>query len=175
VIDDEAGAYKAVIHLLRTGKKRIIHLAGPQQLAIARNRLNGYLKAMKEYRLTPTDEEIIICDDINSAERLIPDLLMRTPRPEAFFAVNDLTAAQTLMIIKRHGLKIPEDIAVVGFTNSQIATLTDPGLTSVDQKGYEMGQMAARLMLDRIENPRNSIQNRIITSELVIRGSSSAR
>ena len=78
---------------------------------------------------------------------------MRKPRPDAFFAVNDLTAAQALMIIKRHGLKIPEDIAVVGFTNSQIATLTDPGLTSVDQKGYEMGQVAARLLMDRIENP----------------------
>jgi LacI family transcriptional regulator len=79
------------------------------------------------------------------------------------------------MIIKRHGLKIPDDIAVVGFTNSQIATLTDPGLTSVDQKGYEMGQMAAKLLLDRIENPRTPLQNRIITSELVIRGSSSSK
>jgi LacI family transcriptional regulator len=175
VIDDETGAYKAVNHLLRTGKKRIIHLAGPEHLNIARNRLNGYLKAMKEYRLTPTEAEIIKCDDIDSAEKIIPELLMRTPRPEAFFAVNDLTAAETLMIIKRHGLKIPEDIAVVGFTNSQIATLTDPGLTSVDQKGYEMGQIAARLMLDRIEHPGNPIQNKVITSELVIRGSSSAR
>jgi len=96
VIDDEAGAYKAVIHLLRTGKKHIVHLAGPPHLAIARNRLNGYLKAMKEYRLSPTEEDIIICDDIESAERLIPNLLVRTPRPEAFFAVNDLTAAQML-------------------------------------------------------------------------------
>lgn len=175
VIDDEMGAYKAVNHILRTGKKRIIHLAGPQQLSIARNRLNGYLKAMKEYRLTPAEDDVIKCDDIESAERLIPGLLMRRPRPEAFFAVNDMTAAQTLIMIKRQGLKVPEDIAVVGFTNGQIATLTDPTLTSVDQKGYEMGQMAARLLLDRIENPRNPIQTKIITSELVIRGSSSAR
>jgi DNA-binding LacI/PurR family transcriptional regulator len=157
------------------GKKRIVHLAGPPQLAIARNTLNGYLKAMKEYRLTPTEDDIVKCDDIESAERLVPRLLMRQPRPDAIFAVNDLTAAQALMIIKRHGLKIPDDIAVVGFTNSQIATLTDPGLTSVDQKGYEMGQMAAKLLLDRIENPRTPLQNRIITSELVIRGSSSSK
>ncbi len=175
VIDDETGSYKAVIHLLRTGKKRIVHLAGPPRLAIARNRLNGYLKAMKEYRLTPQDEDIVKCDDIQSAERIIPALLTRTPRPDAFFAVNDLTAAQTLMIVKRHGLRIPEDIAVVGFTNSQIATLTDPGLTSVDQKGFEMGQLAARLLIDRIENRRGPVQKKIITSELVIRGSSSTR
>ena len=75
VIDDEAGAYKAVNHLLRTGKKRIIHLAGPPQLAIARNRLNGYLKAMKEYRLTPSDDDIVKCDDIESAEIMFPDCL----------------------------------------------------------------------------------------------------
>ena len=175
VIDDEAGAYKAVNHLLRTGKKRIIHLAGPPRLAIARNRINGYLRAMKEYRLTHAEEGIIKCDDIDSAEHIIPGLLMQTPRPEAFFAVNDLTAAQTLMIVKRHGLRIPEDIAVVGFTNSQIATLTDPGLTSVDQKGFEMGQIAAKLLLDRIENPKSPVQNRIMTSELVVRGSSTAR
>ena len=174
-MDDETGAYKAVNHLLRTGKKRIVHLSGPPQLAIARHRLEGYLRAMKEYRITPAEEDIVKCDDIESAERLIPGILKRTNRPDAFFAVNDLTAAQTMMIIKQHGLRIPEDIAIVGFTNSQIATLTDPGLTSVDQKGFEMGQEAARLLLDRIEKPRSPLQNKVITSELVIRGSTSAK
>jgi DNA-binding LacI/PurR family transcriptional regulator len=175
VIDDEEGAYKAVNHLLRMGKKRIVHLAGPPQLAIARNRLNGYLRAMKEYRLTPSEDDIVTCDDIEYAERIVPEQLKRKPRPEAFFAVNDLTAAQTLMIIKKHGLKLPEDIAVVGFTNSQIATLTDPGLTSVDQKGYEMGQLAAGLLLERIENIKSPSQIKVITSELVVRGSTSAK
>lgn len=175
VIDDEEGAYKAVNHLLRSGKKQIVHLSGPPQLAIASNRRKGYLRAMREYRLTPSEEDIVKCDDIESAERMIPGILRRTPRPEAFFAVNDLTAAQTLMIIKRHGLRIPEDIAVVGFTNSQIAKLTDPGLTSVDQKGFEMGQEAARILIERIEKPRGPVQNRVITSDLVVRGSSSAK
>jgi LacI family transcriptional regulator len=131
---------------------------------------------MKEYRLTPGNEDMIKCDDIESAESIIPGLLKRNPRPEAFFAVNDLTAAQTLMIIKRHGLRVPEDIAIVGFTNSQIATLTDPGLTSVDQKGFEMGQEAARLLIDRIENRRRGpVQNKVIVSELVVRGSTSVK
>jgi len=79
------------------------------------------------------------------------------------------------MIVKRHGLRIPQDIAIVGFTNSQIATLTDPGLTSVDQKGFEMGQLAARLLIDRIENRHGPVQKKIITSDLVIRGSSSSK
>lgn len=173
VIDDEDGAYRAVIHLLRSGRKRIVHLSGPTNLPIARNRLNGYLRAMKEYRLTPSEEDVVRCDNIERAEEIIPLQLAREPRPDAFFVVNDLTAAQTLMIIKRHGLKVPTDIAIVGFTNSQIATLTDPGLTSVDQKGYEMGQLAARMLIDRIENMKRPYQTRVITSELVVRGSSS--
>ena len=173
VIDDEEGAYKAVIHLLRSGKKRILHLSGPPHLAIARNRLSGYLRAMKEYRLTPAADDIIRCDNIEEAERIVPALLKRKPLPEAFFIVNDLTAAQTLMIAKRSGLRVPEDISVVGFTNSQIARLTEPGLSSVDQKGYEMGQQAARLLLDRIENIKKPFQTKVIISELVIRGSSS--
>lgn len=172
IIDDEDGAYRAVIHLLRQGKKRIVHLAGPPQLAIVRHRIEGYKRAMKEYNLSPGDGDIVRCDNIELAEKLIPAMLKRTPPPEAFFAVNDLTAAQTLMIVKRHGLRVPQDIAIVGFTNSQIARLTDPGLTSVDQKGFEMGQIAATLLIDRIENPRNPVQKKVITSELVIRRSS---
>ena len=173
VIDDEEGSYKAVIHLLRSGKKRIVHLAGPAHLAIARNRLKGYVKAMKEYRLTPTSDDIVKCDTTEEADDIVPRLLKRIPRPDAFFAVNDLTAAQTLMIAKRNGFKIPEEIAIVGFTNSQIATLTDPGLTSVDQKGHEMGKMAAKLLIDRIENRKIPFQTKLIISELIVRGSSS--
>lgn len=173
IVDDEVGAYNAVKHLLRTGKKRIIHLSGPSNLNIARFRIEGYMRAMKEYRITPHPDDIVKCDTLEEANDIIPQLLSRTPRPDAFFAVNDLTAAQALMIAKRMGLRIPEDVAIVGFTNSQIATLTEPGLTSVDQKGYEMGQEAARLLLDRIESHSKVTQTKVISTELVIRGSSS--
>jgi len=173
VVDDEVGSYNAVKHLLRTGKKRVIHLSGPSNLQIAQRRIEGYKRAMKEYRLTPQDGDIIKCDTLEEANDIIPQLLKRDPRPDALFAVNDLTAVQALMIIKHMGLRIPEDIAIVGFTNSQIATLTEPGLSSVDQKGYDMGQEAARLLLDRIENPGKETHTKVISTELVIRGSSS--
>ena len=173
VIDDEEGAYIAVKHLLRTGKKRVIHLSGPSNLVIANERIKGYLRAMKEYRLTPGPDDIIKCDTTGEADDIVPNLLNRNPKPDAFFAVNDLTAAETLMIIKRAGFRIPEEIAVVGFTNSQISTLTDPGLTSVDQKGYDMGKVAAQLLIDRIENHRIPFQTKVINSELIVRGSSS--
>ncbi len=173
VVDDEVGAYNAVKHLLRTGKKRVIHLSGPSNLKIARLRIEGYLRAMKEYRITPGPDSIIKCDTLEEANDIIPLILSQEPKPDAIFAVNDITAAQALIIAKRMGLKIPEEIAIVGFTNSQIATLTEPGLTSVDQKGYQMGVEAARLLLDRIETHSRVTQTKVISTELVIRGSSS--
>lgn len=173
IVDDEIGAYNAVKHLLRMGKKRIVHLSGPSNLQIARLRIDGYLRAMKEYRLTPSQEDIIKCDTSEEADEIVPNLLNRANRPDALFVVNDLTAAQALMITKRLGFKIPGEVAIVGFTNSQLATLTDPGMTSVDQKGYEIGLEAAKLLLGRIENRDRPYQTKIISTELVIRGSSS--
>jgi DNA-binding LacI/PurR family transcriptional regulator len=173
IVDDEIGAYNAVNHLLRMGKKRIIHLSGPSNLPIARYRIEGYKRAMKEYRLTPSPNDIIKCDTSEEASDLIPKILRSNPRPDAIFAVNDLTAVQALIIAKHMGFKVPEDIAIVGFTNSQIATMTEPGLTSVDQKGYEIGLEAARLLLARIEDHNRKPQTKIISTELVVRGSSS--
>lgn len=173
IVDDEIGAYNAVKHLLRMGKKRIVHLSGPSNLQIARLRIDGYLRAMKEYRLTPSQDDIIKCDTSEEADAIVPRILNRANRPDALFVVNDLTAAQALMITKRLGFKIPGEVAIVGFTNSQLATLTDPGMTSVDQKGYEIGLEAAKLLLGRIENRDRPYQTKIISTELVIRGSSS--
>lgn len=173
IVDDEVGAYNAVNHLLRMGKKRIVHLSGPTNLPIARLRIEGYNRAMKEYRLFPSPNDIIKCDTSEEANEIIPKILRRNPRPDAIFAVNDLTAIQALLIAKHMGFRIPEDIAIVGFTNSQIATLTEPGLTSVDQRGYEIGLEAARLLLARIEDRNRTSQTKVISTELVVRGSSS--
>jgi DNA-binding LacI/PurR family transcriptional regulator len=173
IVDDEVGAYNAVNHLLRMGKKRIMHLSGPLNLPIARLRIDGFKRALKEYRITPLPNDIIKCDTSEEATELLPKIFRGNPRPDAIFAVNDLTAVQALIIAKQMGLKVPEDVAIVGFTNSQIATLTEPGLTSVDQRGYEIGLEAAKLLLARIEDPERKPQTKIISTELVVRGSSS--
>lgn len=173
VVDDEVGAYNAVNHLLRMGKKRIVHLSGPSTLPIARLRIEGFKRALKEYRITPSQNDIIKCDTSEEATELVPKILRNSPRPDAIFAVNDLTAVQALLIAKHMGLKVPEDVAIVGFTNSQIATMTEPGLTSVDQRGYEIGLEAAKLLIARISDRNRKPQTKIISTELVVRGSSS--
>ena len=172
IVDDEEGAYKAVKHLILEGRKRIIHLSGPQNLKISKSRVDGYIRALNEFRIPVNEENIVKCDVQDEADWIIPSLLRRNPRADAFFCVNDLTAAQTMKIVKKHGLSVPGDIAIVGFTNGQIADLTDPGLTSVDQHGYDMGQEAARLLIDRIKDKTLPNQTRVIQTELIVRESS---
>jgi DNA-binding LacI/PurR family transcriptional regulator len=172
IVDDEAGAYEAVRHLIETGRRKIIHLSGPQNLMIGQGRKAGYIRALTEYNLPVSEKNIIRCDTVEEARLIVPGLLLRTERPDGIFAVNDLTAAETMRIIKQNGLKVPEDISLVGFTSGMISDLTDPTLSSVEQHGYEIGREAVRL-ISRLENRDDQpYQTKIIKTELVVKGSS---
>jgi len=172
IVDDSEGAYMATKHLILEGRKRIVHLSGPPNLAITKGRIEGYIKALNEFQCNVAEENIVKCDQMKEAEWIVPSLMNRTPPPDAFFCVNDFTAAQTLNIVKKLGFNVPGDVAIVGFTNGQLSGLTDPGLTTIDQHGYEMGREAARLMLERITERKRPYQTRVIKTELVVRGSS---
>ena len=172
VVDDAEGAYMATKHLILEGRKRIVHLSGPPNLVISKDRIEGYIRALNEFQCSVTEENIVKCDQIQEAEWIVPSLMKRSPPPDAFFCVNDFTAAQTLNLVKKLGFRVPEDVAIVGFTNGQLSRLTDPGLSTVDQHGYDMGREAARLLLERIKDRDRPYQNRVIKTELVVRGSS---
>lgn len=173
IVDDEAGAYEAVKHLIRTGCRNIVHLSGPQNLMIGKNRKDGYVRAMKEYDLEVNDENIIRCDTREEARIIVPELLKRADKPDGIFAVNDLTAMEAMNIIKHYGFKVPQDISLVGFTSGMISDISDPALSSVEQHGYKIGKEAVRLLIARIQNkhvlPSQTI---VIKTELVIKGSS---
>ena len=102
MVDDEAGAYEAVKHLIKTGCRNIIHLSGPPDVNIGRNRKNGYIKALREFNLPVAEENIINCDTSGDAVKVVPRLLNRKEKPDGIFAVNDLTAAEAMKIVK-HG------------------------------------------------------------------------
>jgi DNA-binding LacI/PurR family transcriptional regulator len=172
IVDDEAGAYEAVNHLIRTGCRNIIHLSGPPEVNIGINRMKGFIQALKDNNMAVQDENIINCDTSGDAVKIIPDLLRRKTKPDGIFAVNDLTAAEAMKIIKQHGYKVPEDISIVGFTSGMISDLTDPPLTSVEQHGYVIGKEAVKLLIKRIESTNNPpFQTKIIKTRLVIKGS----
>ncbi len=173
VVDDETGAYEAVKHLIKIGCKNIVHLSGPQNLQIGEKRKGGYLRALKDHNITITENNIIKCDTMEEAFIVVHELFKRPEKPDGIFAVNDLTAAAAMKIVKDLGYRVPEDVAIVGFTSGLISDITNPTLTSVEQHGYTIGREAVRLLIDRLEKKHDlPSQTIIIKTELVIKGSS---
>jgi DNA-binding LacI/PurR family transcriptional regulator len=173
IVDDEAGAYEAVKHLISQGCRNIVHLCGPQHLNIGSGRKEGYIRALKEFGVPVVESNIIRCDTGEEAQAIVPELLKRAKRPDGIFAVNDLTAVESMRVIKKAGLTVPGDIAIVGFTSGSISDLTDPPLSSVEQSGYQIGKEAVRLLLEKINN-KTDVPSRtvVIKTRLLVKGSS---
>ena len=153
IVDDLSGAKEATAHLIEQGCQHIAHLEGSPNLEITKQRLEGYIQAHNEAGI-PVDRKLIMpcaLGTIEEGKSATEKLLAQSPRPDAIFATNDPAAMGAMQAIKEAGLKIPQDVAVVGFSNWFFTALLDPPLTSVDQPGFEMGQEAAKLLIRQIE------------------------
>lgn len=172
VVDDFNGAMNAVEYLLQTGCRRIAHLAAPQHLLIGYQRQRGYISALEKNGIEVDDALIVKCDTIEEAGEIIPGLMDIENPPDGIFAVNDMTAAGAVNVLKKLGYKIPQDISVIGFTDGLVSTVTDPPLTTISQHGFEIGKTSARMLLDRITNPGSAKKpvTEVIKTELVVRG-----
>jgi DNA-binding LacI/PurR family transcriptional regulator len=174
IVDDYEGAFEAVEHLIKTGKKRIAHLAGPTTLAISRKRLNGYLDALKKHNI-PVDEDLIIPYDltVSKVKIYIKHLLGLSTPPDAIFAINDPTAIETIKVIKEHGLRIPQDIAIVGFSDDYASDLIEPALTTMAQPVSEIGKTAIRMVLDQMKRDVNDWKatTKMLKTKLIVRKS----
>ncbi len=173
VVDDFTGAFEATEYLIKTGCRRIAHFAAPQHLKIGYLRQRGYISALEKNCIPVDDDLIIKCDTHNEALDITYKIMALTNPPDAIFAVNDLTATGVLKVLKRLQLRVPEDISVVGFTDGLVSTVTDPPMTTVSQHGFEMGQIAAKILLQRIENGMENFkpQTEVLKTDLVIRES----
>jgi DNA-binding LacI/PurR family transcriptional regulator len=153
VFDDFKWSFFATEHLIKQGYKKIFHFAAYRHLSLAQNRMNGYKKAMNKYHLEVDPQWIIETGlYVAEGEKIMQQLIDKSELPEAIFCVNDMTALGVMRAIRQNGLRIPEDIALVGFTETPFCPLVDPPLTSVHQPTYEIGQTAARLLLKQMEN-----------------------
>lgn len=175
VVDDFGGAYKAVEHLIASGRKRIAFIGGSGDMYISRKRCEGYEAAILEHGLKVLPDYIIACghheeDGRNGAQKLFS---LSEP-PDAIFAVNDPVAIGAFVYCEEHEVKIPDDVAVVGFSNNPNTTLIRPRLTTVDQPAFEIGRRAAKLLLQSFESSENDENNEMIVlpTELIIRESS---
>ena len=172
VVDDYMGTMNAVSHLIETGCKRIAFYGAPMNMMIAKNRFNGYRDALYKHGLELDEGLVRICDNRADAERITPAMMRSNNRPDAFFAVNDETAIGILTVVKRLGFNVPDEVSICGFTNGFRATVCDPMLTTVEQRGSQVGKEAADILIGLVEGtlPRGHAEKRIVKTRLVVRG-----
>ncbi|HEV7351033.1 LacI family DNA-binding transcriptional regulator [Telluribacter sp.] len=175
IVDDYKGAFEATEHLIKRGCRRIAHIAGPSGLSISQNRFNGYRDALNQYGL-PLREEWVVYSEYNQAEgtERAYQLMALRERPDAIFAASDRIALGVHWALRQLGYRMPEDVALMGFSDLAISALLDPPLSSVAQPSFEMGQQAAELVLELIESKNTpvSYETRVLKTKLSIRKSS---
>lgn len=175
LINDFEAAFKATEHLISAGCKRIGHVAGNQNSAIFRSRLQGYQAALQKHGF-PADETLICYGNTLSREEgqeLATYLLFSAHPPDGLFCANDNTAVSAIQVAKKANLRVPAELAVVGFSNTPASTIIEPALTTIDDHAFEMGQTAARLLIRQIENHDENIASEtiFIRNDLVVRES----
>ncbi len=172
VVDDYMGTMNAVSHLIETGCRRIAYFGTTMNMIIGKNRFNGYRDALYKHGLTLDESLVRICDNRADAERITPAMMRMEDRPDAFFAVNDETAIGILSVVKRLGYAVPDEVSICGFTNGFRATVCDPMLTTVEQRGTQVGKEAADILIGLVEGtlPADRAEKRIVKTRLVVRG-----
>lgn len=175
VVNDFEAAFMAVEHLIKNGYERIAHLGGPLNLLVSRERMKGYRAAMEKYG-KPVEEELVIQGMLSQQKARIYGkyLLDLENRPDAIFAVNDSAAIEIMLMAKEKGIRVPDELGVVGFSDNPESAYIGPGLTTVRQPTIEIGKTTARWILQMIDDEEefSDSEERILKTELIVRGSS---
>ena len=171
---DEA-AQIATQHLIDTGSRRIAFIGGPNHLDMVKRRKHGYLEALRENNI-PIDRELVACDkiDYEVALHVTEEMVKRDNRPDAILAFNDIITFAAFTAIKNCNLRIPEDVALIGFTDDQHAAYVTPRMSAIVDQSFKMGVKACDLLLRNI-NGDEKVYKAIVPQQLVIRDTSAKR
>jgi LacI family transcriptional regulator len=174
-INNQKSAYEATTHLISQGRRRIVHITALPKRNVYIDRLQGYKQALADQRIAFREDYVIVG---NLSQEAGADAAARIrqmkPLPDAVFVANDTCAVGCMIALKGMGTRIPEDIAFVGFNNDPVSIVVEPNLTTINYPGYEMGQVAARNLIDHLNGTAsmNATNTIILRSELIIRESS---
>jgi len=175
IIDDFDAASRMTQHLISTGCRRIAHIAGCQTTSIFASRLEGYKAALLKNGLSYDPNLVCCANDLSYEEgaRCTKKLLKLAEIPDGIFCANDYTAIGAIQVIKKAGLRIPQDLSVAGFSNYPVSTIIEPALTTIDDRAKEMGKTAARMLIRQIEERDVNIASEtiIIRTDLIVRES----
>lgn len=171
VADGDVAARNATRHLIASGNRRIAFIGGPNHLDMVRRRKHGYLEALREAGI-PIDRNLVFCDriDFDVARDATLRLLSREDRPDAILAFNDIVTYAAFDAIKAKGLKIPEDVSIIGFSDGDTAAFVTPRLTTIADQANLQGRKACELLMRNI-NGDKKIYHEVVPMELIIRES----
>ncbi|GAB4399923.1 MAG: LacI family DNA-binding transcriptional regulator [Microscillaceae bacterium] len=175
VIENFEGAFAAVSHLLRSGCRRIVHLAGPENLRITNERLRGYYEAHQQFGLTPPPALCRMADHRQAGREAVQALLAEAKDFDGIFTVNDDTAIGALQALQEAGRGVPEEVSVIGFGDSPLAEIAYPPLSTVAEPGFVMGQAVVQLFLEQSERLAKGLpfvpKIEVFPTQLVLRAS----
>jgi LacI family transcriptional regulator len=173
IIDDSLAAYEAVQGLINNGFKKIGLITTVDYVSVGKLRTEGYYKALRDNGIAIDENLIVKIEDIeNCAEQI--EKLISNNKVDSVFAVNELFAVTAIKTAKKLNLKVPEDIAVIGFTDGIISTYSSPSITTVSQNGIKMGNKAAQMLIERLESEEEEEEHyktEVIETHLVQRES----
>lgn len=174
VMDDFNAGYNATNHLIEQGCQHIAYLGGPIDVSVNINRHQGYLKALSEAHLESNPKAVAHCTtDTYDYGKEHTERLLNTGRIDGIFASTDMLAIAAIKTVVSTGLSVPDDIAVIGFSNWAIGSLFEPSLTTMSQPGSQIGQRAAQSLLEQINDPEHRHHEEIVIhSDLLVRESS---
>jgi DNA-binding LacI/PurR family transcriptional regulator len=176
--DDTAGVTQAVEHLIQLGHRRIAHLCGPERRQSGANRLQGYKTALAHHDIEYREEYVCPGDYTASQDSWRAStrtLLGLSPRPTAIVASDDIVAATAIAMIQQAGLRVPQDIAVIGIDDQHFCTYLNPTLTTVRLPVLEAGKRAMEMVLDRISGQRTESEHIVLPCSLIVRESCGAQ
>jgi LacI family transcriptional regulator len=175
IINNFQAGYDATTHLIEQGCKRVAHITSSLKRNVYAERLRGYKHALLDHNLE-FDEKLVIIDGFKEedAKRSANKIIAMKTLPDGLFITNDFCAAVVMQALKDAGIRIPDDVAIVGFNNDSISKVINPKLSTIDYPGFEMGQLAARTLINHLKGlwDMNVPGTMIMKSELIIRDSS---
>ncbi|TDP03817.1 LacI family DNA-binding transcriptional regulator [Flavobacterium sp. 245] len=168
IIDDKAAAYEAVQSLIDNGRKKIALVTTVDYVSVGKLRTDGYEKALLDNGIPFNEDLIIKIEDVDTCEITISELL-HARAFDAVFAVNELFAVTIIKTASKMGLKVPEDLAVIAFTDGIISKYSTPSITTVSQSGEKMGNKAAKMLIERLEaeHDDDEEENENYTTEVI--------
>ena len=181
VADNYKGAYNATQHLIDAGYKKIAHLSSAPHLSISKERMNGYRTALADNKIPVNEAYIKNCTHggmiFKELEDAVKSLMHLKDKPDAIFSAGDRLTVSCLQVLKTLEISVPEDVALMGFSNSPLGELMNPSLSAVKQPAFEMGQTATELLIKIIESKRavTEFETIVLQTEVITRDSSAKK